>query len=55
MIYASYSKLPKKLKNGIEILVGQAVFKLWINILSQNKIVDNFEIWDFYSYANPSQ
>ena len=29
MIYASYSKLPKKLKNGIEILVGQAVFKLW--------------------------
>ena len=30
MIYAFYSKLPKKLKNGIEILVGQAVFKLWI-------------------------
>ena len=30
MTYASYSKLPKKLKNGIEILVGQAVFKLWI-------------------------
>ena len=30
MIYALYSKLPKKLKNGIEILVGQAVFKLWI-------------------------
>ena len=30
MIYVSYSKLPKKLKNGIEILVGQAVFKLWI-------------------------
>ena len=30
MIYASYSKLPKQLKNGIEILVGQAVFKLWI-------------------------
>ena len=88
MIYASYSKLPKKLKNGIEILVGQAVFKLWIKtvkmlfgsitqeplglpnfhaifeflgqltagcIISQNKIVDNFEIWDFYSYANPSQ
>ena len=27
MIYTSYSKLPKKLKNGIEILVGQAVFK----------------------------
>ena len=30
MTYASYSKLPKKLKNGIEILVDQAVFKLWI-------------------------
>ena len=30
MIHASYSKLPKKLKNAIEILVGQAVFKLWI-------------------------
>ena len=26
----SYSKLSKKLKNGIEILVGQAVLKLWI-------------------------
>ena len=29
-IYASYSKLSKELKNSIEILVGQAVFKLWI-------------------------
>ena len=27
---ASYSKLFKELKNGVEILVGQAVFKLWI-------------------------
>ena len=27
MVYASYSKLSKELKNGIEILVGQAVFK----------------------------
>ena len=27
---ASYSKLFKELKNGIEILVGQAVFKLKI-------------------------
>ena len=27
---ASYSKLFKKLKNGTEIVVGQAVFKLWI-------------------------
>ena len=26
--YASYTKLFKELKNGIEILVGQAVFKL---------------------------
>ena len=30
MIYASYSKLSKELKNVIESLVGQAVFKLWI-------------------------
>ena len=27
---ASYSKLSKELKYGIEILIGQAVFKLWI-------------------------
>ena len=27
-MYASYSKLSKELKNGIENLVGQAVFKL---------------------------
>ena len=25
-----HSKLSKELKNGIEILVGQAIFKLWI-------------------------
>ena len=30
MNYASYKKLIKELKNGIEILVGQAVFKLQI-------------------------
>ena len=30
MIYASLSKLSKKLKNDIEILVDQVVFKLWI-------------------------
>ena len=30
---ASFSKLFKKLKNGIEILVGQAVLKLWIKIV----------------------
>ena len=28
MNYASYKELFKELKNGIEILVGQAVFKL---------------------------
>ena len=28
--YASLSKLSKEVKNGIETLVGQAVFKLWI-------------------------
>ena len=28
MIYAFYSKLSKKLKNGIEILAGQAVFNI---------------------------
>ena len=33
MIYASYSKLFKELKNSIEILVGQAVFKLWIKTI----------------------
>ena len=30
MLYASYGKLSQELKNGIEILVGQAVFKFWI-------------------------
>ena len=30
MIYASYSKLSKELKHDIGILVGQAVFTLWI-------------------------
>ena len=29
-MYASKSKLSKELKHGIEICVGQAVFKLWI-------------------------
>ena len=28
-----YSKLFKDLQNGIEILVGQAVFKLWIKLV----------------------
>ena len=30
MMYASESKLPKELKNDIELLAGQAIFKLWI-------------------------
>ena len=30
IIYASKSKLFKKFKNGVEILVDQAVCKLWI-------------------------
>ena len=31
-IHLPYSKLSNELKNGIEILVGQAVLKLWIKI-----------------------
>ena len=31
--YASYKKLFKELKNGIEILVGQVIFKLQIKIV----------------------
>ena len=30
IIYASYSKSSKELKNGIEILVGRVILKLWI-------------------------
>ena len=33
MNYASYSKMLKELKNGIEILVGQAVFRLQIKTI----------------------
>ena len=33
-MYASESKLSKELRNGIEILVGQVVFKLWIKIVN---------------------
>ena len=40
-LYASYSKFPKELKNEIEILLGQAVFKLWIKTVIR---VDNFEM-----------
>ena len=30
IMYASYSKLSKELKYGIGILLGQAIYKLWI-------------------------
>ena len=30
IIHSSYSKLPKELRNGIEISKGQVIFKLWI-------------------------
>ena len=30
---AFYGQLSEELKNGIEILVGQVVFKLWIKIV----------------------
>ena len=32
-MYASYSKLSKEIKNSIEILVIQAISKLWIKIV----------------------
>ena len=41
MNYASYKTLFKELKNGIEIIVGQAVFKLKINMIKQSK----FSFW----------
>ena len=34
MNYVSYEKLFKELENGIGILVGQAVFKLWITAVN---------------------
>ena len=33
MIYASYGKLSKELKNGIKIKVGQAILELLIKTL----------------------
>ena len=41
MIYASYNKLSKKLKNWIEILVGPVVFKLGYGSNSQNTVLVN--------------
>ena len=40
-MHASYSKLFKELKNGIEILVGQAPFKLWIKTVKNNVMINN--------------
>ena len=39
-MHASSSKLSTKLKNDIEILVGQAVFKLWIKTV-KNVLINN--------------
>ena len=35
-MHVSYSTLSKELKEGIEILVGQAVFKLWFKTVYLN-------------------
>ena len=40
MIYASYSKLSKELKNSIKIKVGQEVLEL----LTQNQHLDCFDL-----------
>ena len=40
MIYVSYSKLSKELKNSIKIKVGQVVFEL----LFQNQHFDCFDL-----------
>ena len=47
MIYASYSQLSEELKNGIEILVGQAVCKLQIKTVKMLKIYYNMHILFF--------
>ena len=44
MIYASYRNLSKELKNGIEILVGQTVFKLWIKSVRNIALINNSRI-----------
>ena len=45
MIYAFYSKLSKELKNGIEILVGQAVFKYGSNIQNVVWVNNSWTAW----------
>ena len=44
MIYSSYGKLSKELKNGIEILVEPAVFKLWIKKSQTIVLINNWRI-----------
>ena len=43
-MHASLSKLSKELKNGTEILVGQAVFKLWIKTVRIMVMTNNSRI-----------
>ena len=40
---ASGGKLSKELKNGIEILVGQAGSKLWIKTVKIMVLINNFK------------
>ena len=55
MIYASYKKnKSKELKYGIEILVGQAVFQLWIKAvkmllgsITQKRFLNFDDIFEF--------
>ena len=50
----SYSKLFKELKNGIKILVGQAVFKLWIKTVKMmfrsitQELLDLPKFWYYF-------
>ena len=53
IMYISYSKLSKELKNYIEILVGQTALKLWIKrikILLWPKTQDLLAILEFQCY-----
>ena len=52
-IHASYSKLFKELKNDIEILVGQVVFKIWIKTFkmlfgSTTQELLSFKLWCYF-------
>ena len=51
--HASYSRLSKELENGIGILVGQAVFKLWIKTIKMlfgSKTQDPLGLPKFWCY-----